>query len=411
MIVALHLTNTLTVAARGRGWWALDFVDQEKARAVWGFLGSGVGLFFVLSGFLLFMPYIRSMLGLTNFPSTANFYRKRALRILPGYWASLLLIITLVAPGYVTKPDKWPHVFIHFFLVHNFDPATWGTINPVYWSLAIEAQFYLLLPLLALALISVGKRWGWRGLAVMLAMLAALTPLSYLLNSATQTTDNTFSPLFAVAAFLHSSVNFVVGIACSIIYIIATEQSEQGWLTLEWAQRIARRVSVAALLLYAILIVFTVWFRPSALLDWFNGVFREVVTASIYGGILLGVMLGWRSWARLFSNRLLLFAGGISFSLYLLNEPITRTRIVPFVIGFPSQWLAILVGVGMIICITLPLTFIFYTLFERPFMMLRLRRFPRSERPQPAPLTPAPASSAVGFVPEPLAGPRVAERS
>src|SRR5215469_6765094 len=49
------------------------------------FLASGVHLFFVLSGFLLFLPYARAILHTKALPSAENFYKRRALRILPAY--------------------------------------------------------------------------------------------------------------------------------------------------------------------------------------------------------------------------------------------------------------------------------------------------------------------------------------
>src|SRR5690348_11900504 len=63
---------------------------------LYGLLGSGfsgVFLFFVLSGFLLFLPYARALLSGESWPAAREFYRRRALRILPAYYVSLAFVL------------------------------------------------------------------------------------------------------------------------------------------------------------------------------------------------------------------------------------------------------------------------------------------------------------------------------
>ncbi|HEV8192117.1 MAG TPA: acyltransferase family protein, partial [Ktedonobacterales bacterium] len=54
---------------------------SQAINSSWYFLANGVWLFFVLSGFLLSLPYVHTMLAARSLPSAANFYRRRALRI------------------------------------------------------------------------------------------------------------------------------------------------------------------------------------------------------------------------------------------------------------------------------------------------------------------------------------------
>ena len=56
---------------------------------------AGVFLFFILSGFLLFLPYARALLAGAAWPSARAFYRKRARRILPAYYLTLLVLLVL----------------------------------------------------------------------------------------------------------------------------------------------------------------------------------------------------------------------------------------------------------------------------------------------------------------------------
>ncbi len=69
--------------------WGKEYVNYFY------FLASGVHLFFVLSGFLLFLPYARAILHGKPLPSAKSFYKRRALRILPAYLVCLALLILL----------------------------------------------------------------------------------------------------------------------------------------------------------------------------------------------------------------------------------------------------------------------------------------------------------------------------
>src|SRR5712692_9378161 len=65
--------------------------------------GIGVTLFFVLSGFLLFMPFAKALLYKTDWPLARVFYMRRVLRIIPAYYASLFLIILFEYPEYLHR--------------------------------------------------------------------------------------------------------------------------------------------------------------------------------------------------------------------------------------------------------------------------------------------------------------------
>jgi len=66
----------------------------------------GVVLFFVLSGFLLFLPYAKSMLLAKDWPSVRLFYLRRAFRIMPAYYISLFLI-TLLCTQNTCRKRTW----------------------------------------------------------------------------------------------------------------------------------------------------------------------------------------------------------------------------------------------------------------------------------------------------------------
>ena len=139
-----------------------------------------VDLFFLVSGFLLTLPWIVARERGTPAPDTRRFYARRLRRIVPAYYVHLALLFALVLPllrgwrywradAYV---DLW-NVAAHALFVHNTSPLTSGTlgVNGALWTLAVEAQFYALLPFVAPAF----ARAPWRTLAAALAVAAAWT--------------------------------------------------------------------------------------------------------------------------------------------------------------------------------------------------------------------------------------------
>jgi peptidoglycan/LPS O-acetylase OafA/YrhL len=121
-----------------------------KSSGSYGWLG--VDIFFVISGFVL--PY--SLFRARYRPSAVNYGRflwKRVSRLDPPYLASIVLVVGLgylsaILPGYRGLPPmfSWKPILLHLGYLNAFFRAPW--LNIVYWSLAIEFQYYLLIGLL-----------------------------------------------------------------------------------------------------------------------------------------------------------------------------------------------------------------------------------------------------------------------
>ena len=118
--------------------WAAAFIYGRFA----------VVVFIVLSGFSLALGPARSGWRLD---SLVHFARRRAWRILPPYWAALAFSLgmtwfVLAQPGW-QRPDG-TSVIVYGLLGQDF--VATGSPNRAFWSIAIEAQLYVLLPLLLL---------------------------------------------------------------------------------------------------------------------------------------------------------------------------------------------------------------------------------------------------------------------
>lgn len=107
-----------------------------------------VDLMLVLSGFLTYLPYANRR----ERPAGA-FYLRRALRILPSYWLCLavMLAFAVAEPDYADGPRLFRDLLAHLGFVQNLFGFSYNStrLNVVLWTLAVEVQFYLILPALA----------------------------------------------------------------------------------------------------------------------------------------------------------------------------------------------------------------------------------------------------------------------
>ncbi len=119
-------------------------------------LSLGVALFFCLSGFLLYRPFAASLLRGAPLPDRRAYARNRVLRILPAFWVCAVIAIILLGQGQqrdgtLARPEGLREIAQLLTLSNDWFPSTIGTGFPVTWSLAVEAVFYVVLPLLATA--------------------------------------------------------------------------------------------------------------------------------------------------------------------------------------------------------------------------------------------------------------------
>jgi peptidoglycan/LPS O-acetylase OafA/YrhL len=106
---------------------------------------QGVAIFFLISGFLLYRPFLTARREGRPF-SIPAYFRRRVLRIVPGYWVALTLLIVLGFVGGITGGNWW----IFYGFGQNYAFNTIGSGIGVAWTLCIEVTFYLALPLFAL---------------------------------------------------------------------------------------------------------------------------------------------------------------------------------------------------------------------------------------------------------------------
>ncbi len=358
---------------------------------------AGVTLFFVLSGFLLFLPYAKSLLFDSNWPATGRFYLRRVMRIIPGYYVSLFLLILFTHPEYLhLNHIKQLTLFLTFFM--DSSQSTYQQINGPYWSLAVEWQFYLLLPLLAIGMRMLVQRGTFqRRIATLVFCLLGVIAWgmisrylgSYLIDHPTVTFFAP-RPVINILIFFFYGCSgmgfhgkfledFAVGMFIGVLYIIANNQPQDGTFNL-WLRRLSSWFWAFGLIL---LVVMAMWESDRSAPDiwpFFKSFFpyylwwREILLSLGFGSCVFAVLFGSKGLQRMFSWAPLRWLGLISYSLYIWHLPLLLIFDSQFGQHMIQQhwhygtiyalyWLWVLV-------VIIPFSTFFYLAVEKPWMRI-----------------------------------------
>lgn len=149
----------------------------------------GVALFFSLSGFLLSLPFWRALHTDRPLPSFRRYAWRRIARIVPAYYGALTLLILL--SGMWRFPAAYSDIALHYSFLFNFAEFSIFSINAPFWTLAVEMQFYALLPLLFLLLARTPS--AWRLWALLTIGIASYVIHYWLISGLTRTIEWPFA--------------------------------------------------------------------------------------------------------------------------------------------------------------------------------------------------------------------------
>lgn len=381
--------------------------------------GTGVTLFFVLSGFLLFLPYAKALLFNGRWPLARAFYVRRALRIMPGYYLSLFLLILLTGRQYLhplnlssldhvsflgflmNYPRQPPNVAdLSLFMTFLMDSSaqTFRQLNGPYWTLATEWQFYMILPLLALGILLLVRRVRIerRLRAVtfcLLGLIAAGLTVRLLGEYFQENPTKTFlvprSVLNIILFFAYGQTgkyteDFAVGMLGALIYVYAQSLPPEHRFT-HGLHRLSTWLWGGGIL---ILVFSAAWHFQSPqtsawpfldpIMPYFSWL-SEMLLATGYGMCIMAILFGPRRLQRPFAWMPLRWIGLISYSLYIWHLPLLgllQSRVLPliglantaayspqFYLAYALTWLWVLV----IIC---PFCLLYYIYVEKPGIKL-----------------------------------------
>ena len=280
----------------------------------------GVDLFFVLSGFLITTYLLEKLPGAVSRAAVIGTYMKRRFfRIAPAYYVVLTVTCAgaLLMPGADEVPDvtAWSYIY-HLLFLNDYFPSN---INVVFWSLAIEAKFYLVAPLLALLLLRL--KTPLRYIIVLAAAIMILIAARYATAAALQSDWEQYPVYFAdVRNRFHLTLDgLLAGMLGAALWRDAG------------ARGILQRRAVANILFFAgaALLMVQAGFTP--MLDngvtMFDAAVQPALLATGWLAVMLG-LLGGCAGNRIFAGKGLRFIALVSYSLYLVHMALLQPAAV-----------------------------------------------------------------------------------
>jgi peptidoglycan/LPS O-acetylase OafA/YrhL len=275
-------------------------------------LEVGVAIFFVLTGFLLFRPWVRAAARGSAPPDLSRYARHRVRRILPGYVVTVLAVFALYSvftPG--PNPGQSAYGLLRYLTLTQIYTDDYlitllHTGLSQMWSLAVEVAFYAVLPGLAYVLLRVVCRDQWqprRALAA-LAALAAITPLWLVVVSTTELLPN------SAGMWLPAHIAwFAGGMALAVLEVTGARCDATAAIGLATVLYLAVSTSVGGTVL---------GHDPAS-----APVTKSLMYAAIATLAVAPVALGSADWyGRLLSCRPMVWLGEISYEIFLLHVPI-----------------------------------------------------------------------------------------
>jgi peptidoglycan/LPS O-acetylase OafA/YrhL len=334
--------------------------DNAPFWAGWFIYGRfAVVVFIVLSGFSLALSPARRGWRLG---SMSRFAYRRARRILPAYWAALafsVAVALLIVPPPGQGAPGLKSDLVNGLLVQNIVGAP--SPNRSLWSMAVEAQLYLVFPLLLLTV----RRFG---AAVMVATVTLVVAAVGIVGPHVSRLDT-----FVIQSAPDLAALFAIGILTA--GIVGAGNARRSW---PWGW-----IAIAA----AAPVLATIWWRGSVwTLDHLFWV--DLALGPAIACLLAALATGRPArLLRLLDSRPLRSLGLSSYSLYLIHGPIVVVVYEEFVAGrFGHGVLAFAVTVALVVPLTIALARLFAALFEPPFRGLRALSYtvhwhrPRAQR-------------------------------
>lgn len=316
---------------------------------------DGVGLFFVLSGFLVGGILIREI-ETTTFSSKQliRFWIRRWLRTLPAYFCVLSILLLC----YYINRSHLPPVWIKYFIfMQNF-----ASPHPLFfseaWSLSVEECFYVLVPLSLWLLIKVPLQKRWLLLGYLLFMLVLITSIRlYKVQQHDYFVDGTFGDQI---------LKVVITRMDSILYGVLG-----AWLSIYVPSSFYKFKNTFLILGLVMLIGCNLLFSPFFLTHIHYSLMP-------FAGLCLLPALSQLKQGRGALFKCITFISTISYSLYLCNHMLVQRGLMPYV----TKWLHFdLKGNAVHNLITwllfwsfsIALAYTLHRIIEKPFMDLRKR--------------------------------------
>lgn len=306
---------------------------------------TGVELFFLLSGFLL-TKLLAVEQKLENTIQLYKYFIRRVLRIWPLYF--LYLLITIILSLWIIKTSlSFPRLFGNIFFYDNIAIITNGfnhNLGSIHlWSLALEEQYYLVLPFAIPWLVKLNRR---RMNLFVLFTFLILVVSRYLLVREEFGYSLIYVLPFSGDSFL---AGIILGIGNYDIFL--------------------KKINSTVAFLVGVGLLGLLFLLPDRTVMNYNQLLIYFIPALAFSFIFISVVYAQKGWPyKLFSNKIIRYLGKISFGLYLFHVLANRfTHYIFYKFNKPvNEW-----GFIISLTITILLAILSYELFEKHFLKIK----------------------------------------
>jgi peptidoglycan/LPS O-acetylase OafA/YrhL len=290
------------------------YTTGKYTHGYFGLVGSrleiGVPIFFVLSGFLLFRPWVKAAVTDGAWPSVRSYAWHRVRRIMPAYVVTVLAAY-IIYQFRIAKPNPG-HTWAGLLRNLTFTQTYTGNYLGAYlhqgltqmWSLSVEVAFYLALPALAYLLLAVVCRRRWQPVRLLAGLigLALITPVWLILAHTVHWLPD------AARLWLPSYLAwFVAGMVLTVLQAMGVR----------CYALVAIPLALISYFIVATPIAGAPTTSPAA---WREAVVKAVFYAFIAALAVAPLALGNQGWyAGLLASRPMVWLGEISYEIFLIH--------------------------------------------------------------------------------------------
>jgi len=369
-IVVFHFAGYMSLPSQ------MDWLHPVVVR-----LGAGVLVFFVISGFLIYRPFVRANLSNASRPEASAYAKRRFLRIVPAYFLALTLTAALVGKSEVFGSDG----FLYYGFAQIYKEGLELKGLSVAWSLCIEVTLYAFLPIWAWTVAQIPAQTEVDRHRREISSLALLLALGIFFRIALANGQGRVGSI-SILAYLDI---FALGMILAYLSVALEGRKLPNWLA--WVEdRPGIAWFAAAVCIWAMATQTgpnrSAFQSASSQELWL----RHGLSAAV--GVLLVLPLAFGDQSkgllrRFLSHPILLWAGVVSYGLYLLHPVVLRklsdAGAMPESVTVLNWWGML----ALVVAVTAALAAASWHFLERPILDLKHSKLLSAERPS-LPLAP-----------------------
>jgi peptidoglycan/LPS O-acetylase OafA/YrhL len=332
VVVLLHFGNFM------RECQALQEYDNRNIAHLFVMEGLyGVPIFFMISGFVLSLPFAKTKMLNDKKLSLKTYYLRRISRIEPPYLVSMTLyfILKVWILHYTSAAHLFPHYLATIFYSHNIIYGYSSEVMGIAWSLEVEAQFYLLAPLIANIFLVKNLKLR-RGL--LLTLMGVGAAFSFYWRKVSM-----------MPTLLDQGCYFMAGILLADMYLLSKNSDKKN-----------KKLAIVGLVLFVISL-----FVPAY---EFNAYLCIIKIYLVF--LTLYIFITNTYIKKILSNQLLTLVGGMCYSIYLVHMGVFGLlRHKMFFIRFTDSVVVnIFIHAAVALTAVMILSSIFFIGIEKPTM-------------------------------------------